>query len=370
MNPNIKKIVFLCLVAMIAAIGILHHTTPGNLILFHDTYRRLAYIPIAVGAIMYGLGGGMGLAVLSCLAYIPHLFMYRFQGSVAYYSELSEIIFYLFAGLVIGLISSRENRLREKYRKISEQLQVSYNRLHDQSIQLVQAEAELGKAKELSVLGQLSASLAHEIKNPLAAIKGAAEILADEVNEKHPKYEFVEIMRSEISRLTHSVEKVLNLCRSESAPTVDKDEPLETVINKVCQILNQGVQEKSIHLVVDENSETGNTPVPDQAMTQVLMNILINAMDAVAERGRIHLSYIKAGDAGVCIEISDDGPGVSPALAQEIFHPFKTFKQGGTGLGLSISKRIVERLGGTIEMTASDMGGACFQVCLPGKKRY
>jgi signal transduction histidine kinase len=322
MNPNIKKIVFLCLVAMIAAIGILHHTTPGNLILFHDTYRRLAYIPIAVGAIMYGLGGGMGLAVLSCLAYIPHLFMYRFQGSVAYYSELSEIIFYLFAGLVIGLISSRENRLREKYRKISEQLQVSYNRLHDQSIQLVQAEAELGKAKELSVLGQLSASLAHEIKNPLAAIKGAAEILADEVNEKHPKYEFVEIMRSEISRLTHSVEKVLNLCRSESAPTVDKDEPLETVINKVCQILNQGVQEKSIHLVVDENSETGNTPVPDQAMTQVLMNILINAMDAVAERGRIHLSYIKAGDAGVCIEISDDGPGVSPALAQEIFHPF------------------------------------------------
>ncbi len=113
---------FLGLLAMTAIIGILHHTTPGNLILFHDTYRRLAYIPIAVGAIMYGLGGGMSLAVLSCLAYIPHLFMYRFQGSVAYYSELSEIIFYLFAGLVIGLISSRENRLREntaKFRTIT-----------------------------------------------------------------------------------------------------------------------------------------------------------------------------------------------------------------------------------------------------------
>nr|WP_321396090.1 ATP-binding protein [uncultured Desulfobacter sp.] len=370
MNPNIKKFVFLGLVVMIAAIGILHHTTPGSLTLFHDTYRRLAYIPIAIGAIMYGLGGGMGLAILSCLAYIPHLFMYRFQGSVAYYSELSEIIFYLFAGLVIGLISSRENRLREKYRTISEQLQASYNRLHDQSIQLVQAEKELGKAKELSVLGQLSASLAHEIKNPLAAIKGAAEILADEVNEQHPKYEFVEIMRSEISRLNHSVEKVLNICRSQSTPSVDKDEPLETVINKVCQILNQGIEEKSIRLVVDEDPETGNAPVADQAMTQVLMNILINAMDAVAENGRIHISHKTAGDKGVCIEISDDGPGVSPAMAQEIFHPFKTFKQGGTGLGLSISKRIVERLGGTIDITASDMGGACFKICLLGKKQY
>lgn len=370
MNPKIKKFVFLGLVIMTVIIGILHHTTPGNLILFHDTYRRIAYIPIAVGAILYGLGGGVSLAILSCLAYIPHLFMYRFQGSVAYYSELSEIIFYLFAGIVIGLISSRENRLREKYRKISEQLQVSYNRLHDQSVQLVQAEKELGKAKELSVLGQLSASLAHEIKNPLAAIKGAAEILADEVNEKHPKYEFVEIMRSEISRLNHSVEKVLNLCKSQSIPAADKDEPLETVINKVCQILNQGIEEKSIRLVVNENLETGNTPVADQAMTQVLMNILINAMDAVAEQGRIEISHKKGDLEGVCIEVSDNGPGVPPAMAQEIFHPFKTFKQGGTGLGLSISKRIVERLGGTIQVSVSSMGGACFQVCLPSKKTY
>lgn len=370
MNPKIKKFVFLGLLIITAIIGILHHTTPGNLILFHDTYRRLSYIPIAIGAIMYGVSGGMSLAILSCLAYIPHLFMYRFEGSVAYYSELSEIIFYLFAGLLIGFISSRENRLREKYHKISEQLQVSYNRLHDQSLQLVQAEKELGKAKELSVIGQLSASLAHEIKNPLAAIKGAAEILADEVNEKNPKYEFVEIMRSEISRLNHSVEKVLNICRRQSTPTIDKDEPLEKVINKVCKILNQRIQEKSINLVVDENPETGNTPVAEQAMTQVLMNILINAMDAVAKKGRIHISHAKAGNAGVCIEISDNGPGVSPVMAQEIFHPFKTFKQGGTGLGLSISKRIVERLEGTIQVTASDMGGACFKVCLPGKKEY
>ena len=93
-------------------------------------------------------------------------------------------------------------------------------------------------------------------------------------------------------------------------------------------------------------------------------------MDAVAENGRIHISHKTGGEAGVCIEISDDGPGVSHAMAQEIFHPFKTFKQGGTGLGLSISKRIIERLGGTIEITASDMGGACFKICLPGTKRY
>jgi len=370
MNSNIRKFVFIGLLVMVGAIGVLHYITPGHLILFHDTYRRLSYIPIAIGAIMYGVGGGLSLAALSCLAFIPHLFMFWLQGSTAYYSELSEILFYLFAGLVIGLISSRENKLRERYRRISEQLQVSYNRLHDQSVQLLQAEKELGKARELSVLGQLSASLAHEIKNPLAAIKGAAEILADEVNEKHPKHEFVGIMRSEISRLTHSVEKVLTYCRGQRTETQDKNEPLERVIVKVCQVAAQRIQEKSIDLIVDQNPHSGRLPVADQAMTQVLMNILLNAVDAVAEKGRIHIRHLEDDAGGVYIEISDNGPGISPDMAQEVFFPFKTFKEGGTGLGLSISKRIVERLGGTIQVAPSEMGGACFKVYLPHKKSY
>lgn len=370
MNTNMKKITFIGLLVMVGVIGVLHYVTPGHLILFHDTYRRLSYIPIAIGAIIYGIGGGLTLAVLSCLAFIPHLFMFWYQGSAAYYSELSEILFYLFAGLVIGLISSRENRLREKYRRISEQLQVSYKRLHDQAIRLVQAEKELGQARKLSALGHLSATLAHEIKNPLASIKGAAEILAEEVNEGHPKREFVGIMRTEISRLNHSVEKVLTHCRSQITETQDRYKSLENVIVKVCQVADQGIQEKSIALIVDQDPHTGRFPVAESAMTQVLMNILLNAVDAVEEKGQIRIGCTEDKARGICIEISDNGPGISPDIAEEVFHPFVTFKEGGTGLGLSISKRIVERLGGTIRVTPSEMGGACFKIFLPHRKSY
>ncbi|WP_022666228.1 two-component system sensor histidine kinase NtrB [Desulfospira joergensenii] len=368
MNPKIKKILFIGLLVMVGIIGVLHYTTPGHLILFHDSFRRLSYFPIAIGAILYGVRGGLALAVLSCLSFVPHLFLFWSQGPEAYYSELSEIIFYLLAGLVIGLISSRENRLQKEYRRISEKLAKSYKRLHEQAVRLVQAEKELGQAKKLSVLGRLSASLAHEIKNPLASIQGAAEILADEVGADHPKHEFIEIMRSEILRLNNSVDEVLAYCRGQQADNRDPYEALEIVIEKVCQMAGQAIREKSIRLAVDKNQETARFPVAEPAMTQVLMNLLLNAADAVEKKGKIQICHYRDETGRICIEVSDNGPGISPDMAEEVFNSFVTFKEGGTGLGLSISKRIVERLGGTIRVTPSETGGACFRVCLPRKE--
>ena len=169
---------FILLVIGVAVIGLLHTLTPGHMIFYHDTYRRLSYFPIAIGAILYGVWGGICLAVLSCLAFVPHLFMFWASGPEAYYSELSEILFYLAAGVVIGLISSRENKLREKYKTLSEKLAGSYKRLHEQASQLVEAEKQLGQSQKLSLLGHVSASLAHEIKNPLTSLRSAVETVA------------------------------------------------------------------------------------------------------------------------------------------------------------------------------------------------
>ncbi len=95
------------MLVMIAVIGALHYVTPGHYILWHDTFRRLAYFPIAIGAILYGLPGGISTAVLACVFFVPHLLVFWYQGPQTYYSELSEIVFYLAAGVVIGFISSR-----------------------------------------------------------------------------------------------------------------------------------------------------------------------------------------------------------------------------------------------------------------------
>ena len=367
MTPGIKKILFIFLLLMVGAIGLLHYLTPGHLILYHDSFRRLSYFPIAIGAIIYGIRGGLLMAILSCLSFVPHLLTFWYQGPEAYYSELSEILFYLAAGLVIGMISSRENRLREKYQTLSEQLAASYQRLHDQAARLVQAEKELGQAGKLSLLGHVSASLAHEIKNPLASIKGAAEILADEVDRDHPKHEFVEIMRSEISRLNNSVEEVLAYCRGQQAKETDEMLPLDQVTDQVLQVMAPKIREKSVELTRD-SGEAGDTPVPSAAVTQVLMNLILNAVDAVPLKGQISIKQ-EQGSGNCLIHVEDNGPGIDPGNYDEIFKSFVTFKDGGTGLGLSITRKIILRLGGEISVARSGLGGARFTVSLPGRER-
>ncbi len=354
---------------MVTLIGVLHYVTPGYMILYHDTYRRLSYFPIAIGAILYGVRGGLLIAVLSCISFVPHLFMFWFQGPEAYYSELSEILFYLAAGLVIGLISSRENRLRKKYQQLSEKLSISYKRLHGQATRLVQAEKQLGQSQKLSSLGHVSASLAHEIKNPLASIKGAAEILADEVPPSHPKHEFIEIMRSEISRLNNSVNEVLIYCRGQQPINneVPESEPLDKILDKVIQLLAPQIREKSIEVTCEKTGNGRVIRVEEAAMIQVLMNIILNAVDAVAKKGKIRICHYRESQ-GYKINVADNGPGLGLEKFEEVFESFVTFKAEGTGLGLSITRKIVERLGGTIGVALSDMGGAEFSVFLPDTK--
>ena len=364
MKPKTKIIMFCFLLGLVGLIGLLHTLTPGHLILYHDSYRRLGYFPIVIGAILFGVWGGLALALASCLAYVPHLYLFFAKGPAAYYSELSEMMFYLAAGLIVGLISGRENRLREKYKALSEKLAESYQRLSEQASRLEEAVKRLGKSRKLSMLGQVSASLAHEIKNPLASIKGAAEILADEVGVDHPKHEFIEIMRSEVSRLNNSVEKVLAYCRGEQAKEKIRMAPIEKIIGNVILFLDSRFLEKEIRVGESGPPDLSSFSADEAALTQVLTNILINAVDAVGVRGRIELEW--AFDNGGCrICISDDGPGIKEEDRKSVFHSFVTAKEGGNGLGLAISKRIVTSLGGRIHVEESEWGGARFCLFLP-----
>lgn len=364
MNQKTKILVFCILLGFIVLIGILHTITPAYMILYHDTYRRVSYFPIAIGAIMFGIWGGIILAVASCLSFVPHLLLFFVQGPEAYYSELSEIIFYLAAGIIIGLISSRMNRLSQGYKKMSEQLSASYKRLHDQAARLVEAEKQLGESKKLSMLGQVSASLAHEIKNPLASIKGATEILADEVEKEHPKYEFVEIMRNEISRLNQSVEDVLSFCRGQQSPESIKHVELETVIDRVLRLLEEQFSSKQIEILQKPDPEFSGFLIDESGMTQVLINVMLNAVDAVGQNGTIEISYKTDKDeCRICV--ADDGPGIAEFDREDVFHSFVTHKEGGTGLGLAISLKIVKRFNGRMLIEDSRFGGACICMIFP-----
>ncbi len=214
------------------------------------------------------------------------------------------------------------------------------------------------------MLGHVSASLAHEIKNPLASIKGAAEILADEVPKGHEKHEFIEIMRSEISRLNNSVEDVLKYCRGQQEKGELKLTPVHQIIDRVTALLETRVKEKSIGLRVNHGKGSSGFKADEGPLIQVLMNIMLNSIEAVDKKGQIQVDHFPQ-DGGYLIEVSDNGPGIDKSIESQIFESFVTSKAEGTGLGLSISRKIVDSMGGNIRTGKSQSGGARFRVYLP-----
>lgn len=358
-----RKLAYCGLVLVVIAIGLLHFFTPGYLVLYHDTFRRLSYFPIVLGAIWFGLWGGLSIAVLSSIAFIPHLLLYIGQGPQLYIGELMEVVLYLAAGTVTGVIAGREARLQEQYRKVAQKLEKSYDRLHEEAELLLEAEAQLSKSQRLSALGQLSASLAHEIKTPLSSIKGTAEIFLDEFPADHPKREFVLILLKEVDRLNATVEEVLQYSRGQHQDT-QATEPVAQILDRVGKLLETHLRKKAIQLEVSGRQSAGDFPVAGAKMTQVFLNIIINAIDALPSNGKITVDSRKIA-GGLRISICDNGPGIALAKTEQVFEPFITGKEDGTGLGLSISRKIVESYGGTISCFNLAAGGACFEVFLP-----
>lgn len=359
-----RKILFLALLLVVIVIGLLHFFTPGHLVFYHETYRRLSYFPIVLGAIWFGVSGGLALAILSSIAFIPHVLLYVGRGFEHYLSELTEIILYLAAGTVTGIIAGRESRLRKQYKLLSEKLERSYTRLHKETEQLIEAEEQLAVSQKLSALGQLSASLAHEIKNPLSSIKGTAEILLDDFPEDHPKREFVEILRKEAARLNNTVEEVLRYSRGQRGKE-ESTEPLSGVISRTVKLLDSRLRDKSIQFNLIGQEQGDTFYVVGDKISQVVLNIMLNAIDAVVpKKGKISLEVIKEAQ-GCSIIFADNGPGVPDSDKDYIFNTFFSGKEDGTGLGLVISRKIIESYGGSITITDSEEGGACFTVFLP-----
>ena len=360
-----RKLIFGILLLAVFGIGLLHIFTPGDLVFYHDTYRRLSYFPIAVGAILFGITGGLTLAILTSLAFIPHIILFMGEGTEAYLSELTEILLYIAVAVIIGFIASKERRLREEYELLSAKLKRSYARLHSETELMIEVEEQLKASRKLSILGQLSASLAHEIKNPLGSIKGTAEILLDDFPESHPKHEFVKILVQEVDRLNTSVDEVLLFSRHPQNLEQKKDwESLSEVIKRVYKLTQNRTEKKKIAFRLTEVDACRDCLVDGHRYSQVLLNMVLNAIDAVDHNGRIEIACQREASWAV-VSVSDDGPGVFDTELEKVFEPFYSRKENGTGLGLSISKKIVEGYGGKLYIEKSRWGGACFRIWVP-----
>jgi two-component system, NtrC family, sensor kinase len=234
--------------------------------------------------------------------------------------------------------------------------------------ELADAQQQLVRSEKLAAIGQLTASIAHEVNNPIAVIQGnldlLRELLGAEAERVRPEFRLLD---EQVERMRLIVTQLLQFAR----PTeyAGYAEPVDSArVVEDCLVLVGHLLAKT-HIVLERDLRATRLPVLNrQELQQVLVNLLVNAIHAMPEGGRLRLASRDVEADAIEIEVSDTGLGLGPELLRELFKPFVTRKKDGTGLGLWISRSLVERYGGELIAADRDDGvkGARFTLRLRG----
>ncbi|GMU35727.1 MAG: hypothetical protein HS101_01695 [Planctomycetia bacterium] len=214
-----------------------------------------------------------------------------------------------------------------------------------QAVERLQFEQRLGESEHLATIGQVAASLAHEIKNPLAGISGAIQVLGSELGDEHPHKPIIEEALRQIDRLDAAVKDLLLYARPQN-PTVARCDLSEIVAESMI-LLRQEPAFQNVRIRCEGLTERHWAIVDPSQVKQIITNILINAAHACEDDGDIDCA-LETDARVVRLRITDTGAGIRPEVLSRVFEPFFTTKARGTGLGLAICKRIIEAHQGVI----------------------
>ncbi len=223
-------------------------------------------------------------------------------------------------------------------------------------------EQNLIRAERLAAIGELAASLAHEIKNPLAGISGAMEIIKERFVPEDPHRDIIDEILHQIKRLDSTVRDLLVYARP--TPPDRMATNLEELIDSVLTVLARERQLQPLQIIKHYPDEPAELTVDPDQLEQVFMNIVLNAAQAMMKPGQLVIRLEPDGN-WYRISFSDNGPGMLPDVAHRAFEPFFTTKTRGTGLGLSICRKIVEAHGGKMELKTAPGEGTRITVKLP-----
>jgi len=363
-------------IVLVAGVSLLHYATQTNKPVLHDVYRRLYYLPVSLAAVWFGLRGGLVASGVVALAYAPHIAFQWHHAEREVVNQAMEIgLYFVVAGLV-GYFSDQERRLRVHCQVAASSLDRSFQDLKRQADLIFEIEEQLRHADRLSAIGQLAAAMTHEVRNPLGAIKGTAEILRDEFPKGHPKAEFLEILLKETDRLNRVVEDFLGYARHRPVDERTEVVDLCALTRETATLVETQSRKSGVHLRLDLPEGLTVCGSYSQAK-QVVLNLLLNAVQASpqggtvgvraeVQRGRVQgPEYREVASQLAVLTVEDEGDGVPAEVLPRLFEPFFTTKAEGTGLGLAISQRIAAALGGTLHAENRPGGGARFTLSLP-----
>jgi len=237
-----------------------------------------------------------------------------------------------------------------------------YADLRDYVQQVEDSQKALLQAEKMAAAGRLTASIAHEINNPLQAVRNCLHLAGREDLPDEKRKEYLTLTQNELDRLSITVQRMLDFYRP--GTIAPKKVVLSDILHHVLGLMDAQLQKNNIVVNTDLPKRLPPVMAVGAQLQQVFLNLILNAYDAMLAGGKIDITARRKKNA-VEIIFQDTGSGIARKDQASIFEPFISSKEGGTGLGLTVSYNIVTALGGELEFIPNDQSGACFQVTLP-----
>jgi nitrogen-specific signal transduction histidine kinase len=348
----------------------------------NSSYWPIYFLPVVTAAEYFGSFATLGWTALASCVYCSYLYqaLQEYEITSDSYGLLAiRILFFFLAAMIVNRYVLESRRQTKRYQETAETLAETNRRLE-------QAQAEARRSERLAALGQLSAGLAHEIRNPLGVIKGSAEMLTQKLADSNPlATELAGYISTETNRLSALVTRFLDFARPLHADLTPTD--ISAVLDRALNDVAQFWKGAPVRVEKEYQSNLPLVPLDEGLCEQAFLNIVQNAYDAMGAEGGGTLRVTAATSSrnmrdganteGVEIRIADSGPGIPQELREQIFNPFVTTKKSGVGLGLSIVSKIIDGHHGSIRIEASNddgtapahkHSGACFVIFLPAAK--
>jgi two-component system sensor histidine kinase HydH len=329
-----------------------------------SSYYPIYYLPVMTAAMYFGPWGTMLFTAITSAAYLSLLppALQEFEPGPLFWGEFAlRVVFFFLVGITVNRFVVRYREQTHRYQVLAENLTVANENLK-------KAQEEARRAERLAALGQLSAGLAHEIRNPLGVIKGSAEILNQKLAGSNTlAKELSGYIYTEVNRLSALVSRFLDFAR----PSRLELRPLElpALLQRVLKSVSEQVDTSKITVKQDYAPNLPSVMADEQLCDQVFTNLITNACEAMGEQGGELGIRIHPSDSGthnqVVVEIQDTGPGIPVDIKEQIFNPFFTTKKTGVGLGLAVVTKIIDAHGGAVRVKSEPGQGACFQVSFP-----
>ena len=323
-------------------------------------YYLVLLFPVISAAVTLGVFSTLVFTALACATYLSFLLPRYIDWNQTdihpeAVAELTRrVLFIGIAGLLANGFAIVLREQSRRYQLLAEQLIETNQSLKD-------AEAQVRRTERLAALGQLTAGLAHELRNPLGTIKGSADMLESSLPQGDPiARELAGFISSEVDRTNSLVSRFLDFAKPLALRVAAAD--LGDLLRRAAADASRDAEAHEVHVEVHAPSMVFECDA--ELLERVFVNLIVNAIQASSRGGMVTVESRLADDEAL-IEVTDRGSGIAPDKLESIFNPFFTTKASGTGLGLAIVSKIVDEHGGKIEIESAPQEGSTFRVRLP-----